>query len=382
MKRLTVTPDMQAKINAVAGTEVDPASIAVYESIAVTKAPIQKPRNLYDGGTFDPGFFGEMAAFLSSGKSVFVAPIHNTEQLPLGRVFNAWETGEGLRAQFYLPMTSGDLVPKIDTGVIKNVSIGALPKQLLCSECSWDYMGKDASIMNILDKTCENDHTIGENGVHVVSKGLDTWFELSLVGTGASPGAEILARSKAQLANDNSASLVRLAANQVPPEAVMLVTTPTGDIDMDAKEIAAQLKAEFTTSLAENATKIATLEAKASGLETQVGSLQTQLTAANTALEAANTAKTNAEAKAVTLEATVTQLKPVGDFIKEQAEKAIIASNGKPESLPKEYSGMIETIKNSGMHLAQIVAGQHSEPADAAKNKNAHVSNDAFKTRP
>lgn len=377
MKRLEITNEMSARIDAVAGTHVDPATVVAFEAVAVTDIPITKPGNIFNGGTFDPTFFPEMQNFLDVGKSVPVAAMHQTGELPLGRVFTAKAVPGGLRAQFYLPAAEAALIGNIDNGVIGYVSVGVLSKELLCSTCNWDYRGPEASVLNLLDQTCANDHIIGQDGAHLVSKGLDTWFELSLCGTGASPGAAILARSKAALMADNPEVLGRLAASGVAPEAVIMTTTPTGESTMDTKEFTAQLTAK--------AKEVAELDIALAEATTKADAATTELATAKTALEAANTAKTAAEAKVITLEAKVAEIEPklttASDFIKEQAIKALVASGHKPESLPSDLTGMLASITNSGMHLAQLIASQEVVAATVSHETKSSGSNSAFKTR-
>lgn len=379
MKEIQITQDMQSRIDSAAGTHVDPNSIAAFEAVAVSNLPIKKPGSIFNNATFDPSYFTELAGYLTSGKSVPLQVMHNSEVLPAGRVFHAAPTSEGARAQFYVPRNDPKIVQDINNGLIGSVSIGVMSKQLLCSgpDCTFDYRGPDATIMNFIDQTCPNGHTIGQNGVHLNQVGVDTWFEMSLCGTGASPGSLILSRAKAALAADND-NYLRLAANGIAPEAAIFVTPPTGDDSM-TKEMTDRLEAQ--------AVEIASLKATSATATASVTELTTRATTAETALTAATTAKTNAEAALLvantTKETLETELAAAKTFLTDMTAKALVASGKPVEGAPTELNAMITVINASGAHLAQIVASGLAVGArKTTEDTVAPTGNFAFKTAP
>ncbi len=385
MKSLVITPEMQARINAAAGTEVDPSSITAFECIALTRAPINKRGTIFEGAVNDPGMYGAMAALLARNSGIQILAMHNNEMLPLGRAFHAAEAPDGLRVQFYVPNNKPELIADINTGVIGQVSCGYLAKQLLCSNCGWDYRGEGASIMNIIDRECANGHKIGEGGTHVKLTGLDDWFELSLCGLGASTGAKIVSRLKVALKN-SSADLVSLAASGISPEAVTVLTTNSED-NMDL--------AAFTAQLTEKVTEIATLKGERDALTTQLTAAQgdvtrltTELTAANAAKATAEAAKTAAETAKADAEAKLATATTANDavtaFLKEQGEAAMVQLGKKKEDLPSEPEKIMATIKEAGVHISNLIAASNRSNLDRAKERGegkAYSPASAFTTR-
>lgn len=345
MKRLTVTPEMQARINNAAGGEVDPSKVAVFECIAMSGAPIQKPGSIFNGAVHSPSMLSAMAAYVNSGKSVPLNIMHDSGELPTGRVFYAQPMNGGIHAQFYLPSDAPE-VSLIDQGIITEVSVQVLAEQMLCSACAWDYLSADASIMNFIDQTCVNEHTIGVDGTHLILTGLQNWFELSLVGTGASPGAMILSPSKAKLSQQQ---LDRLAASGVSPQAVILQTLPPKRKEDPMAEL--NLK-EFTDTLAANASVIAGLNVEKTALEAQVAELATT----KVALAAALTSNTEVSAKLTAAEAKVAEFDLMHAYLVDMAQKALVAS-GKTGEPGKTFAELKATIDTAGVNLANLVAG-------------------------
>ena len=380
MKSIPITPEMQVRINAAAGTEVDPASITAFECVALTNRPVQKRGSIFEGAVNDPGMFAEMADYLVKSDGVQLMIMHETDELPTGRVFHAAPTDEGLRAQFYLPnKDNAKLINDVETGVIGDVSVGMLATHLFCSQCGWDYRGSDATIMNLIDRTCKNDHTIGKDGVHLRLKGIDAWSELSLCGKGASPGAKIVSRMKASLKN-SGASLESLAASGITPEAIMLSTTPLANGDDMSKDLidkVASQAADIVTLTAAKSTAedaVTTLTARATTAETALATATSDLTAANAAKATAEQALTAANAEVTIYSA----------FLKEQGEKAMIQLGLKAADLPKAPADIIAKINEAAVSLAQLIAGSGKSKtatelaADAGKSA---IDNSAFTTR-
>src|SRR5690606_3498634 len=132
---------------------------------------------------------------------------------PKGRMFHAGlnygEDGEiELRALFYLDETEEKLIKKLDSASLDEVSVSFLASSMLCSECGWDYFQFGTS-ENFNTRTCENGHTIGEDGVHAELVGLNQFIELSLVARGAADKPKIVGKSQSKLAPQ---STYRLAA--------------------------------------------------------------------------------------------------------------------------------------------------------------------------
>ena len=229
-KQLEVTAEMLEQIRKVADTEVTADDIVVFEATAVNTRPLSKAGSIFDNGTLTRGTLAEMASRLND--AVESVPLHTLhmqgDEIPVGKVFYGYvqdlEDGNAeLRAQFYLTKSEADLIEKINLGILDEVSVGLKSKKMLCSECGWDYFGEEAEFYNLWDRTCANDHAIGEDGVHVILSGVDAWMELSLVSRGAARSAKIHGRAKQVMSQEQHE---RIAASGFNPDAVTLFASP------------------------------------------------------------------------------------------------------------------------------------------------------------
>lgn len=393
MRSLTINQSIREKLTAaMSGDDLpDLNSIRVYEATAVTTRPVSKVGTLWDKGVITRATLREMEEYLNTSGYVPMHVSHNQGggALPVGRAFYAelfdLEDGETeLRVLFYLPEEEDDLVKSVESGVLKNLSIGMRPSKLLCSECGWDYLGEDASYLNLFDRICANDHQVGVDGVHVRAAGLDKWLELSLVSVGASSDAEIKSRAKSRLSEDD---LQALAASGIPAEAVVLVATTEGETPMDLKEVLAELKANAgSLAVAE-----ANLSAKTAELETATAALS-EANAKIAELEAA--AEKGADEKVATLTAEVDTLKAdltaskeeadkASEFLKEQTVKVLVAAGHEDPKAPETIEECISAIEEAKLSIVNTipvggVTASADTPSEEVEAKRANF--DAFKS--
>lgn len=373
MKSLVITPEIQSQLDAAAGTHIDPNSVSVFETVAVDTEPLRKSGSIYNGARLSSDLLHHMANFVNAGGDVPMHTLHQQgEELPVGKIINARVENDQLIARFYMPNDRAQLVSDINKGILNSVSIGMKPKQLLCSECGFDYFGPDASFMNVFDQTCPEDHVIGQNGVHAKLQGLDRWMELSLVSVGASPKAKIRSRAKAQMSED---TLQRIAASGIPLEATLFISNPkAGDSpDMDLKELVARLEAQ-ATEISELKAQAATIE----GLKAQLVEATTATEALKAQLEAANDAGTVLKAKATDLEGQLAAAseasKSALEFLTEHAKRALVATGRPVENLPTDVAGLIASIEASKKNLVNLFPeGVRSVAADAGTGSTKAV---------
>src|SRR5690606_17876502 len=105
-----------------------------------------------------------------------------------------------------------EVLAKVDSAVVDEVSVGLLTQHAFCSECDFDYFGPEATFTNIVMATCDQGHEIGVDGVHAKLVGLVDWAELSLVGSGAARNAKVLPKAKHSFKKE---TLDKLAADGV-----------------------------------------------------------------------------------------------------------------------------------------------------------------------
>lgn len=230
-KQLEITEAMLEQISFVADADVSETDIVVFEATVASTRPITKPGSVFDGARISRSTLQAMAdAVKSKEQSVPLHTMHRQgDELPIGRVFTAAleDTPNGeteLKAQFYLSKSEVDLIEKVNLGILDETSVGMTSVKMTCSKCGWDYRGEDANFMHFLEQTCENGHTIGESGTHIIMQGLDRWMELSLVSRGASSKAKIHGRAQRLMPQEQQD---RIAASGNVPEAVTLFASPT-----------------------------------------------------------------------------------------------------------------------------------------------------------
>lgn len=388
MKQLQITPKIEAAIKRSTDGSVDPNTVAVFEVSSFNTLPVNK-RGLFNQARASETTLRQMADYLNAGTDY--APLHVEHNqgydLPVGRTFAGEVVRDAngvaeLRTMIYIPRGSDkgpDLIAKLDSGVIDEVSVGLQASHLNCSECGFDYRGPDATFMHLYEGVCANGHEVGQDGVHVIMNGMDKFLELSLVSRGAAQKTKIVSRTKSIMGED---AFNKLAASGTNPEIITLFATPTTpqkEAPMDVNKLVEDLttvKASVLVKDQEITSKTATI--------TELQASVATLTAENATL------KTNADATKVTaLTAEVETLKAssgeVVAFVREEAERLSVAAG-----LPKPAEGIgfadlkasIETARTKLREsLPQGGVAQTGDPALQASAKQTESYNTAFKTR-
>lgn len=365
-KRIRVTPDIEAAIKRVnAGSDIDIDQVAVYETLTVNTIPLRKRGGLYEGGVIDKSVLEEAVTYLNNSvEGVPMHVMHNTQLLNVGKAFRAridqrrdghWE----VTSQFYVPLSEEGVVARLDTGVVDQVSVGLLAKQVKCSKCDFDW--RNAGIMNLMDLTCNNKHTIGKDGTHVVAQGgLEAWFELSLVDRGAANDARILSADKSRFQDFDD--VYKLAAsNQNHPETSVALIANLDEIfsedivTMDKEAVQALIDAALAARDTDTQGKIdAAVAAAVAPKDEEI----TTLTARVAELEAAQNTDVATELSdtKTKLENAETALKAAVDYVCDEAVKAQVAAGSNAPTKPETLEAAQEIIKNSGLLIAKLYA--------------------------
>ncbi len=364
-KRVPYSADLEAALRyAIGDSGIELSKFAVYEARVVSTEPLTKG-GLFHKARIAQSGISQMEAFLNrEGGAIPLQIMHNTEVLPIGKVFRAkaqtLENGEvELRAQFAIPLDKTEIVNDIDNSVIDEVSIGAMFTQALCSECGFDYYGPASGFENFVYLRCDEGHEIGVDGCHVRLVGLDDWMEVSLVGQGAAKNPKILSRAKQSMSKE---TVERLAASKGPAEARILTATlgliggKSGERDMtvELKEFIAKLEASAT----ELATREIALEAS-KALVAEKDAKIVELTEANKALtdKAAEVAAKLEAAEAV--EAKLAQLQKdmevAAEMLSPHVKASLIASGVAEGDVPADLTGQIKLVEDRGLKLHQII---------------------------
>lgn len=350
-KRIEVTAAIKEAIIASVGSEIDFENIAVFETVAVTSRPINKPGSIFQDAVIPRATLEQAAAQLNAGTFVPLHTLHmQGYELPVGRLFKgtvgtSQDGFDELHALFYVDPSEKELASKIENGTIEEVSVGLRPEKLVCSGCDFDY-GLKSSEENLWTRTCDNGHVLGMGGYHLKLEGVKKFMETSLVSKGASDGAKILNQRKRLLASQ----FADLAASCNNPEHTTLFASPTLGEEIDMKEIE-ELQAG-----------LAALTAKVGEQEAALATAQETITAQTEEL---------------------TALKASAESTKALAEKsdALIALADGAEALTAKITGVEETVAKLSVTPAAPVASSHPFrlPLDGITNLRASAHDSAEK---
>lgn len=383
-KNLNISPRIEELIKAAVGDdEIDLGQLSVFEAFFANTRPISKRGSIFDGAQISRSTLTAMAEYVNTGNSVPLHTLHRqSNELPVGRVFHATveddsDGNSSLRGLFYIPTSEEDLIAGINIDTLDEVSVGLKSKKLLCSDCGFDFFGPDAGFMHLFDRTCDENHTVGEDGCHVQLVGLDLWAELSLVSKGAANNPKILSRSKAIFDNEIRE---RLAASGVTPEAVVLFATCKEEI-MSQKQGNDGMATVDVTQLIE---EVVSLKADATSSEKQIVDLTASievLTAERDELKK-NAETTDEELKA-SFETAKASLEEITAFLTEHTKAALVASGQNDPKVPEDAGEMIKAITEAGVKLHQVIgAGAQSSSSNTdVEDTRKAASFAAFKTR-
>lgn len=299
MKQLDMTPALAALIKERVGEDVDPTNFAVFETIMLNTRPLPGKRGaLFEEATVSPGTLKLMADHINAGNHLPLIADHELLGAPKGRLFHAGldfsDEGLELRGLFYLDPTETELIAKLNSASLDEVSVAFLAEKFLCSECSWDYF-EGGRMENIYDRTCGNGHKIGENGVHGEMYGLRSFIELSLVASGAADKPKIIGKSQAKLAPETK-QLLQASGYDEPDQLVLRASIKKDDEDMADNALLTQLST-LSTEKGELTAKLATETEKVAALTTERDTARTELATANDTIAALTKERDDARAE-------------------------------------------------------------------------------------
>lgn len=378
MKQVVKTQDIIDRLRAAVGADVNLDNLAVYEAIALNTLPLRKRHPLYNKSVADRGMLMEMAASLSQ-ESLPLQIMHDTEPLPIGRVFHGSVVDNGsnseLRTLFFVDQsTEPESVKKIDNGTVDQVSVSILPKHIYNSVSGFDYMGPDATFENIFTGTDPEGNTLGENGVYGKMVGLDQWFEMSLVGKGGAQNARIVPRDQQHFGS----SYQKLAASGLDPN-IFILAASTRNNSMDLNELVLKLT-NTSVELAQKVSELSAKDAQLAAKDTKIADLETKLADASkpdetVAAELATT-KTALETKTTEATAALTALKGVVQKVLTAAGKLDVQV---PETVPELEALLAETTTSLAAVLA--AGGKSKDAVEDAKDTAAPLNLAAFRVR-
>jgi hypothetical protein len=294
MKQLDMTPELAALIKRRVGEDVDPSKLTVFETIALNTKPLPGKRgSIFEKAVAKPVTLAQIVDYIDAGNHAPVMFDHEMEGAPKGRLFHAELHSDDnsldeleIRGLFYLDSTEQTTIDKINAGSLDEVSVAFLASAFLCSECGFDYFSQGTP-ENIATRTCANDHTIGDDGVHAEMVGLAQFIELSLVARGAADKPKIVGKSQSKVAPE---SAYRLAAKGFEADDLVVQAQLGKEEDMDTTKLVSDL-AERTGEVAVLKADVARFTGEKEALTTQLSEKDAKITDLETQLAAAKDAK-------------------------------------------------------------------------------------------
>lgn len=356
MKQVVKTAQIIERLRGAFGAEVDVEDMAVFEVIALNNLPLRKKHPLYEGAVAQDSLLRDLSARINE-ESAPLHVMHRTGTLPFGRVFDAKLNGQEVRALVALSKkTQADLIADMDQGIIDQVSVNVLPKQILCSDCGWDYLGEDSGIENIYLGHCGNDHVLRQDGVHAKLHGLDLLAEVSLVNSGGAQNARIQARDQQVYA---APEFQRLAASGHSPALLIADLTP----DTQQEEVPNMDLTALTASLTDEKAKVITLTAQLETANTTTAAAVAQVTELTASLEAAN-----AELKE--LKDNPPETPPaVLAFLQDLCKRSLVACGEQTPTIPEKVDELVAKITEAQSKLSALIP-----PGGAALSTETDIS--------
>lgn len=395
-KKLAINDNLRALLTKFSeGTEE--TSVTFYEAVILNTLPISKKGTIFDKSIIAQSYLQEMADYVEAGNGIPIHTIHQQyAELPFGKVVKAqlfFDSNQlpELRVIFYMDNQHVNLIQGIESGAISELSIGAQPKHMLCSECGFDYLGASATFSNFWDMECDKEHKIGENGVHLNITGLDRWYELSLVSAGAAKNTKIIPAARSLLGDQE---YNRLRASGVTPELTLLQatmtapkpeTTPPKDNSMDLAALNQKyIDASVTLGLKEK--EIVTLTTSNTELTQKLSATTTELATAKTEAETAKAALTKAQADFAAVDAgkEKTRADSATKVLFSLASKFAVAAGIEAPKEDADALALEKVIDDSRAKLSTLPTGGVAQAIGTGKGatQGAGYAAAHFNTRP
>ncbi|TPJ51679.1 MULTISPECIES: hypothetical protein [unclassified Mesorhizobium] len=370
MKQIAKTPEIIARLKE-AGAEVD--EVAIFEAIALNNRPLRKRSPIYNGAVAQRSILLEMALALET-ESRPVQIMHEGSDLPIGRVFRG-QVFDGqdteLRVLLWIDKTHQDKIKQVDNGTVDQVSVGILPKQMICSADGFDFFGPDASFENIFTGTTPDGHTVGENGVYCKMVGLEAFFEISLVGQGGAQNARIVNSDQSRFSPHMKALAAKTSLDRL---ALTATATIREKPIMDVKELLAELRSTEKESM-----KVAIENEQLKATNTALTSERDTLKAAlDTAKQGAPAIQTELDELKTKHTATEASLTAADAALREICKKVLTAAGQVDAEVPAKIEDVVAKINETKINLT---AGGRAKGAEGDLGASGSPVVTSFRTR-
>ena len=204
MKRLEITESLRRALIAkgMISEGESPSGMSFYQFRTLSTETI-KQNSVYNYAKVTPATLEEIARLINEDKrNTPIQTMHDTRVLPVGRAVQAstHEDEFGVRALYVNGGVSEEhpeLVNKVDTGIIDEVSINFMGKHLYCSACNKDVLDHPSGPVALMFGFCPHcEGTLGTEECNLTIDGVKSLHEISLVGQGAAKNPKILDKAK------------------------------------------------------------------------------------------------------------------------------------------------------------------------------------------
>lgn len=398
-KRVVLDENIISKMKSVLGEDISPDNYAVYKARSISTEPVSKRGcSLLDHAVPTSNFIRSLVSLgTEPQKNISVHTMHDSHDLAIGRVIDIWEVTEFnsvMAAYAYLAILktedNADVIEKIDSGILDEVSIGFEIKHGKCSVCGFDFFDNDLDEEDKLEAqwfgSCPNGHKMGKDGAHLVIEEAKSFSEISIVNQGAAHNAKIQEIAKFSLSFDDAKKNAKTLLAEV------------GNTTILTKLESKMTEEEMTTKFAEMEAKMAEMEAKLSASEDAAPAPEGDKPAEASAPEGDKPAEACADEgnksvdaapadeeekkdeKVVALEAEVEELKAKKDSLEselsaaktlfaEEVNKALIAAGKEKVSEETEMSAMAKALHDANITLAAIPVGGRSKGSAKVKEE-------------
>jgi hypothetical protein len=390
MKELTKTPFITALLGKAVGSGVDVSTLHVYEVRATSTVALRgKSGTVWEKAKISPNTISQLARAVNEDALPLMMD-HDMRGSPFGKFFYAeaipMDNGETeLRGYVYVDSSEDKVLTKLNAGSIDEVSIQFKPQKMLCSECGFDYMEAAAedNYAPFIYLKCDEDHKIGEDGVHVNLVGVEETMELSLVSRGAAKNSKIIPPSDAKLGQEAQ----RLAAAGIKLDDFYCTASASdlGEEEVDFEKFMAKLdtanqaKEDAVVALGAEKAKVTSLEADLASRDETI-----------TAITAERDALTQQVADASEAELDAEKIASLKVYVGKQFV-ALKALDGDTNATPlDEVSDMLKFIDENEARLSALitpggvtVGAGAGDDDKAGKEKNAllKAQADAYRSK-
>ncbi len=350
---LNKAPRAKALLQAQVGEKTDLSQFAVFELRANDTLPITKAGGMLLNSRMTPTYLAQMSQVINSGNYVPVIELHDQHsKLPVGRILDAKVydneadfNQKDLHVLIYLQADNKE-VPKIDSGIVNEVSTGTSPSSVKCSACEFDFFASKENRRKLWEgkdytPLCENGHQWGMNGNHLRLDGMKDFREISVVTRGAAGNAQVIKAENARLAAETSE--INLSANFCTD--ILLSTVKDANFAEFEKPVGLDIQTPIQNTGAimgdinlaqDKYDQLIKDQGKIEQLNADLTAARTDLATAVTAKDAALADKVTAETAKTTAETNLSDMTTKHDALQvaltaAEAKIAVYAAGGKPD---------------------------------------------------